>query len=790
MTESFALSFGETDTGRVELFKSYKRFASYFEDATRMKVVTYCDSPEFILELFDRVETLEYLEVVVGDIDDYRERLVDKPDLADRLEQLKRDGQLVIYLCENKEVHSKVYLIEYGPIEKAHSKATETDDTGSSSAGEDSGNQQTLGTVDSGSVAEEGKQSENAGETTADEDTVAEIREATAIIGSPNLSSNAWTRQANAGTVFETTTGTDLWTDLQDFYEEHRDYNQNGPFLDDLTERLANTDDDREEVLTLYTEGKVKTRDEVGQLHGRLDDRVEDEADTVNLVLGDDVDLSEGAEEVVEEQATSGADVLHPDEAENGEDTAAELDPGDPGETRINLSLVGHSDEAIETLAKMTDFDASLSGDSLTATPRAVQQYKRDVFEVPTMRVARSDSDETGESSESGSFGDHLTFHADGKVYRVGQPLPDDRERVASALQGVEDYFDTVDKYGNCNDSDAVKAHMAEALLWMMWAPFANRTAAFYDQYGIDLDKALPNLYIYGESDAGKGTFAQFALSLISGGRVKQPVDADEIGKREVRGMRSANTAFPVVVDDITKDTVNRLDTFRNYWGNWTPEASYPLFAFISNDKRPDEWFRNRAKILHFDVNFDTSYKGEAEVNRLIDQENPLFLWFTHELLTRELELTDDDDALRIAREVMIDIYEYANEPVPDWFPRRPADEEHDSGRDRWFDLLQREDVSTEDRGETLRVTFPEEMSTEIYTYMRDPPTVARVEKRGRDLLIKSPEEFAEWLGTPPAGIDLPGYEPVAEAPETGAESETETDSDSGFLGRVRGLFG
>ncbi|MFC7193965.1 hypothetical protein ACFQL4_03765 [Halosimplex aquaticum] len=136
----------------------------------------------------------------------------------------------------------------------------------------------------------------------------------------------------------------------------------------------------------------------------------------------------------------------------------------------------------------------------------------------------------------------------------------------------------------------------------------------------------------------------------------------------------------------------------------------------------------------------------------------------------------------------MIDIYEYANEPVPDWFPRRPADEEHDSGRDRWYDLLQREDVSTEDRGDTLRVTFPEEMSTETYTYMRDPPTVARVEKRGRDLLIKSPKEFVGWLGTPPAGVDLPDTEAKTDTQEEISEAPND-DGESGFLGRVRGLF-
>jgi hypothetical protein len=760
MTEQFDLPLdgGLETEGHVELFKSYRRFATYFDDATRMRIVTYCDSPEFILELFDRVDSLEQLEVVVGDVDDYRERLIDKPDLADRLERLKRAGDLVIYLCENKEVHSKLYLIEYGTV---------SDESPTMSEDADSAQQTFEWGEKEGRDNKDGYESREGGE-----DNEATARSATAIVGSPNLSKNAWTKQANAGAVFETTTETDLWGDLVSFYKEHRSYNNDGPFLEDLTERLERTTDDREEVLSLYTEGKVKTRDEIGELHGRLDERIEAEIDEINLILGDETELSEDVAEEISGQQTP--------PAKTDTDGTENLDPGEENSTRINLSLLGHSEDAVEALSRMTDYDASLSGDSLTTTPRAVQQYKRDVYQVPTMRVQRTH----GEEDSRVEFGRTLSFHADGRVYRVGEPLPEDRAVVDAALSNLEDYFETVDKYGNCNDADAVKAHMVEALLWTFWAPFANRDAAFYDQYGIDLDKALPNLYIYGESDAGKGTFAQFALSLISGGRVRNPVDADEVGKRKIRGMRSANTAFPVIVDDITKDTVNRLDTFRNYWGNWTPEASYPLFAFISNDKRPDEWFRNRSKILHFNVNFDTSYMGEAEVNRLIEQDNPLFLWFTHEMLTRELALSNDDDALRTAREVMLNIYEYADRQVPEWFPRRPAEREHDAGRDRWFDLLQREDITTEDQGERLRVSFPEEMSTDTYAYARDPPTVARVERRGRDLLIKSPEEFIDWLGNPPAGVDLDGH--------LGRKASTktdETDTDGGLFGRVRGLF-
>jgi hypothetical protein len=523
----------------------------------------------------------------------------------------------------------------------------------------------------------------------------------------------------------------------------------------------------------LYTEEKVKTRDEVSELHGRLDERIESEVDEVELVLGDDTEVSDDAEAELAEQHSDR------DTAES-DPSSEELDPSDDSTTRINLSLLGHSDDAIEALSRMTDYDATLSGDSLTTTPQAVQQYKRDVYEVPTMRVQRRETDE----GKPTAFGQSLSFHADGRFYRVGEPLPDDPDVVDSALADLEAYFETVDKYGNCNDADAVKAHMAEALLWMFWAPFVNRDAAFYNQYGIDLDKALPNFYIYGESDAGKGTFARFALSMISGGRVLSPVDADEVGKRKVRGMRSANTAFPVVVDDITKETVNRLDTFRNYWGNWTPDASYPLFAFISNDKRPDEWFRNRSKILHFNVNFDTSYQGEAEVNQLIEQDNPVFLWFANEMLTRELTLSNDDDALRTTRRVMIDLYEYADRPVPAWFPRRPAEQEHDAGRDRWFDLLARDDITTEYQGERLRVSFPEETATDTYTYARDPPTVARVERRGRDLLIKSPDEFIRWLGDPPAGVELDGQW------RTDADAERDVSGHSdGLFSRVRGLF-
>jgi hypothetical protein len=699
------LDTGSNDHSHVEIFKSWRSFSDVFDGAKRMRVVTYCDSPEFILDLFEDLDDLDFLEVIVGDVSDYRERLIDKPDLADRLEQLRSEGKLVIYLCENKEVHSKLYLIEYND-----SVLEEADEDGDE-------DQMTLG----GEAPVETEPEDT------DDGTPAKV-----IVGSPNLSRNAWSNQTNMGVVYDTKTDSELYGEFEELYRDHRDsYNSGGPFLEDLSEQLELSDDDREEVIKLYTEGHVGTQDELGEVHGRLADHIDAEVEAVDLAL-------DGGTDTVAEQESEEPEL-------DTEDESSENDPDleDAPQDRITLSLRGYEESTVDTLSQMTDFDATVSNDTLTTTPDAFQRYAQQVFDVPTMHLNESKNE--------------LKFHYDGTVYRVTQP-PTNPERIDEALAEIEDYFATVDNYGNSNNPTAVKAHMYEALLWFFWAPFANRQAQFYREHGINLDKALPYLYVFGESNGGKGTFCRFALSLISGNRVEAPVDADEIGKRKVRNLRSAHTSFPIVVDDITKQKVNSLDTLRNYWSGWTGETAYPMFAFISNDKRPGEWFRNRAKILRFDVNFMTSHQGEAEVNRLIDTENPIFQWFGYEYLNRDLELGTDSDALREVRAAMQDLYEHADRPLPDYFPTEPAEQAYDTGRERWRNLIDREDVEIAKDSDTLQVTFPESMNFELHEYKRDPPMTVRIEKRGLDLIIKTPDEFFDWLGETTTGDPREGF--------------------------------
>ena len=189
----------------LDTVKSWQSFRDYLEDARKMWVISYCDSPRLLLELFDEFE-LEALELISGNVKDYRDRLTDEDtDLVDRLERLKREGRLTIYTCPTKTVHSKVYLLE---------KADGT---------------------------------------------------YRCMTGSANLTRNSWGNHTNHLAVFETPAGTEVHEAFRRDYELHREeYGER--FLDDLTEQLDEQDEDRTTVIENWVAGRSSSRDEVEEV--------------------------------------------------------------------------------------------------------------------------------------------------------------------------------------------------------------------------------------------------------------------------------------------------------------------------------------------------------------------------------------------------------------------------------------------------------------------------------------------------------------------------------------------
>jgi hypothetical protein len=294
---------------------------------------------------------------------------------------------------------------------------------------------------------------------------------------------------------------------------------------------------------------------------------------------------------------------------------------------------------------------------------------------------------------------------------------------------------------------------MLEALLYFFWAPLANEHARLFAAEGISsLDKRLPFLYLYGDSNSGKGTLMEMGLRLISGGAVTTPLDADTAGLTSVRNVRKASSSFPLVIDDIEKSRIGQLDPLRNYWAGWDEEKRYPTLIFTSNDRRPKAWFRNRAKMLALGVLFDPSPAAEGEVRRLIETPSPLFGWVAHQLIRRyrggEVPLTGD--VLAPVRDVLFGLYERSGREAPPYLSAEPAEVRHDAGRREWRRLLDDRRARLRANGEVAYVTFDGEMQHwEVGDLGRKLPAEVRARQEGRRLVIRAPGRFEAWVGPP-----------------------------------------
>lgn len=642
-------STGETLSYRREQIGKRQRFHEYFAGAEEVRAVTFSNSPRTLLKLLDEYG-LDRLEVVAGNVEDYRDQLTDQPHRADRLERLRREGRLVIYTCPNWGVHSKMYIIKH-----------------------------------------------------ADD-------EWTLIDSSANLSKTGWGHQTNMATVFETDGTTVMDEEFEKSYLAHRDA-YGVEFMKDLSERIdaADEETDREQVIHNWVDGRATSKSEEAELNEKL------LAEADRVVQHALVDDPEAADETL---AVTG-------------------DGGTAVDTAFEISLQGFdggTKDRLEALSR--DTDLSVSKNTLRGTVRGVSQYFERQYGIPSMWFAE----------ESGDL--YLQTTDRDAPTRLSEPAPDDPDIITGELAKLEEYFQTVDEYGETNAPEAVKAHLFEGLLWMFWAPFVNKYARVYREADMDLDKNLPYLYIHGESDAGKGTFAEYALNKISSGAVTGGEDADNVGTREIKSLKRTNTVFPYVVDDIPKDTIHRFDTLRNMWNkNWDGDRDFPAIAFVSNDKRPKKWFRNRAKVLHFDVVFPSTKQSEADVAKLKRRDNRVFNWFATLMLDREVTLGDHDDTLRDARGVLEDLYARADRDLPAYFPREPAERTHSTGRRRWQNAWEDGMFEVAERRGQLIATFTEFDKPELYRYVKTVPTELRADVEGNRIVIEAgADAFEEWL--------------------------------------------
>lgn len=651
----------------IAMVKSWRSFVKYFGDARTIQTVTYSQSPQIVHEAFHNEQLdIDSLEVVVGDYrqSEYRKDLQGDLDLAAQLNHLLQDDQLRLFTLDKQvTLHSKLYLIEN------HDESR------------------------------------------------------TLILGSPNLSKQAWEGNQTNMLIAFTTDGSsivDEW--FERFYDAHRE--QCEVFMEDLTERLedADTAEERSEELHLWVDGTVPSNNPTGDLHRRIAELLDEDDERIRRInVAAD---PEEADEVVS-LATDGS---------------GDIDPTDVQPNKqIRLSPQGLEAPVKSAKPTLTRHNVVVKPTELRGSPAGFARYMQGFNDdFPLMWI--------NEDEES------VRMQVDNTTL-ILTAEPDDPAEVDAALAHLESYIETIQRFGDTKHSEATMAHFYEALIYFFWAPFANSFARHYAGIpGAELDKDLPFLYIHGGNDSGKGMFIRFATKLISNGYVTEPVEGNQFKKDAIDRCRSSNTVFPFVVDDVDKDNVER-DIVKTYWeGGWDGSVAFPTFIFTSNHTKPKSEFRTRMKVLDFDVMFDVTGDEREEAARIANQENRLFTYFSHLMFKQEVSLPDRSDKLAAARDVFCQLYEFAGRTPPAYFPEDgPAEVAYDHGRQVWQHAYESGLFTIEEQNGVVRTDFSADLeSRDVWKYQKLVPPTIRTDKQRARIEFPQPARFYEWTGIEP----------------------------------------
>lgn len=564
------------------------------------------------------------------------------------------------------------------------------------------------------------------------------------IVGSANFSKTGWSQQTNSIVIYRTEQGSIFDEQFQTWIADHIETYSHEIFIENLADRLADVDDEdeRERIIELWIDNQTSQLGERGEFHSDIGKELDELGAKVDqtvtasknsndastaAILEEDDEGSGGGLEPVQEKSTEAVNVVRTPEYR----------------VRVPSQDFESDHYAVKLASELSGKGVTAGENSLSIPVDTYTEYLTDAYDEWEMRV----NEETEKI--------HLQIGEEHRILTAPRELTS--AELDSALENIERYIETVEEWGRTNYARDVMAHMYEGVLYAMWAPFINQYAAGFYGRESSLDKALPHLFIYGPSDAGKDQFTTYLLQLLSDGIVEEGSDGDDLDIDKIRALREIDTCFPFVVSDVTKERIDSARPLRNFWDNhWRPDLhmNYPAMIFTSNDNRPKEEFRNRAKLLQFSVRFPANpeedeeyHEAQQSLNSITGSRNPIFSFVSRRML-QDRPFESPKRTVGDVRHIFLDFYDEADRELPDYFPKDgPAEVDYSYGKRRWRNALHRGDV-TFSRPDTidnqLIAEFPD--TYEVHKHIKILPKRMMASRSGRSIVIRDPDEFSDWI--------------------------------------------
>lgn len=322
---------------------------------------------------------------------------------------------------------------------------------------------------------------------------------------------------------------------------------------------------------------------------------------------------------------------------------------------------------------------------------------------------------------------------------------------IEESLQQFEEFIHSVD-FAEPEFPTLAKTSVAEAAIYILSSPFHHMYMKQRRKiFGITEERGPRILHLYGGTSNGKSKLLTYCSLLLTGKEIVQPLDGDMFSDSRVTGLRSWQSVFPMMWDDLTNDKWSQQaeKVIKTHWDKrWTENEYCPQIILTSNRQCPRGPLQTRVKEIHLSTTYQRTTESRVALAGHLRNKNRLFEYFSKAYFELFEELEYDDDEAFIARESIRKLYKISGRKIPDWMPlNKPLEEIYKPTAVQLLKAIIDGSCTMKSTSDEIVIEFDENFQWfELKPYLDGVPNEFEMDRKGLKAFIRRPDRFKPWL--------------------------------------------
>ena len=324
-------------------------------------------------------------------------------------------------------------------------------------------------------------------------------------------------------------------------------------------------------------------------------------------------------------------------------------------------------------------------------------------------------------------------------------------EEINDSLSKFEKFIESVD-FAEPEFPLLAKTSVAESLLYIISSPFHHEYMKERREiFGITEERGPRILHLYGGTSNGKSKLLTYCSLLLTGKEIVTPLDGDIFSDSKVVGLRSWQSVYPMMWDDLTNDkwAAQAEKVIKTHWDKrWTKEEYCPQLVLTSNRQCPRGPLQTRVKEIHLSATYPRTSESRVELAKHFKVKNKLFEYFSKAYFEQSKILDYSDDESYIGRAAIKQLYSISGRKKPKWMPlERPLEDEYNPTSVRLLKAIVDKSCIVSKNTDEIILEFDENFQHwELRPYVDGIPNEFEWRKQGNRYFIRRPDKFKPWI--------------------------------------------